>query len=374
MHKIGLRKIFLSSATSRLKFIKSCDYILGSLVARLIPAQMPKSPPSSVERLLVIRPGGIGDAVFLLTVLKSIKLKFPQVTIDVLCQARNAAVFASQRQVINQVYDSFADLRELSQNDYDLVVDTEQWHYLSALTAYAMRTAVRIGFASRPLRQKFFNQAVHYEDDAYELENFYRLFESLICPQDLKIEMDKSFEVTPYLKNWAEARIPSNSVTLSVAASVPERELSLEQLTILAQGVSSRGFCPIFLGGKDGLKKSRQIAHALKSAEAQYFVGKTSLDETAALIKSSRIFIGTDSGLMHLAVSVGTPVIGLFGAGNIRKWMSPGKAHWAVTENAPCSPCTAYGYGLPTCRGAFPCLRAMDLEAMMDRYLERLNV
>jgi len=369
MRKIGLREILLSSGSGGLKALKLCDYILGSMAARLVPAEIPMEIPSAVSRILIIRPGGIGDAVFLLPILKSVKLKNPQVCIDVLCQKRNSSVFSSQGNLVDHVYDSLADLRILRKNAYDIVVDTEQWHYLTALTSRQIKPHVKIGFATRPLRRKLVNVAVNYDANAYELENFSRLFESLMEVPGSKRELNGCFYLSEETKAWASLQIPANSVTIAIGASVPERRLGADQLAALAQGLVRRGLCPVFLGGKDVLPLSRQLMVCLGGTLAYSFVGTASLQESAALIKASRLFIGTDSGLMHLAAAVGSPVIAIFGAGNMKKWNSPKEGDVGINENLPCSPCTAFGYGLPICHGAFQCIRKMDMESMLDQYL-----
>ena len=337
----------------------------------MMPAQAPMQMPLNVSRILVIRPGGIGDAVFLLPVFKAIKLKNPQIRIDVLCERRNEAVFSSQMHLVDHVfrYDSLADLSGLCNEYYDIIVDTEQWHYSSALIALFMKAPVKIGFASRSLRGKFFNIAVKYDVDAYELENFSALFFGLIGPQGQIKDISNSYLLSQDLISWAELQIPRNSVTLAIGASVPERCLSTEQVIILAKVILRRGFHPVFIGGRDALVQSHRIMEQLDNSKGSNFVGKVSLSESVALIKASRMFIGTDSGLMHLACAVGSKVIAFFGAGNMKKWMRERPGQISVNEHVPCSPCTAFGYGLPTCHGTFHCLRKMDLDAVLDQYL-----
>jgi len=327
--------------------------------------------PQDVSRILVIRPGGIGDAVFLLPVFKSIKLKFPHLRIDVLCQKRNAPVFSSQKQWVDRVlvFESPLDLKSLLDRQYDVIADTEQWHYLSALTALTVKASLRTGFASRPLRGKLFNRPVPYDHEAYELRNFALLFEGLTEAQDRIKNIDNCFMLTQSLRSWAERQIPPNSVMVFAGGSVPERRLSQKQLVTLIKGILKRGFCAVLLGGKDVLSLSRRVLRQVSDSKVYDFIGKISLHESAALIKAGRIFIGTDSGVMHLACAVGSPVIALFGAGNMKKWMDSKQGQNGVREDLPCSPCTAFGYGLPVCRGAYSCLRKMDLDAILDKYL-----
>jgi 3-deoxy-D-manno-octulosonic-acid transferase/heptosyltransferase-1 len=67
--------------------------------------------------------------------------------------------------------------------------------------------------------------------------------------------------------------------------------------------------------------------------------GKTSLPILAEIYKSARAVITTDSGPMHLAAAVGTPVIALFGPTDPARTGPYGKGHTVIRTNLPCSPC-----------------------------------
>ena len=65
------------------------------------------------------------------------------------------------------------------------------------------------------------------------------------------------------------------------------------------------------------------------------------LQEIAELLRVSRLFIGNDSGMMHLSSLVGTPVVGIFGPGH-PKTTGPflvAEKQEIVSQNYPCSPC-----------------------------------
>ena len=67
--------------------------------------------------------------------------------------------------------------------------------------------------------------------------------------------------------------------------------------------------------------------------------GRTSLSELAYIYKKARFVITTDSGPMHLAAAVGTPVIALFGPTDPVRTGPYGEGHTIVRTELPCSPC-----------------------------------
>jgi exopolysaccharide biosynthesis WecB/TagA/CpsF family protein len=70
-------------------------------------------------------------------------------------------------------------------------------------------------------------------------------------------------------------------------------------------------------------------------------VGKTNLPQLADLIRSADVYIGADSGVMHMAASVRTPVIAIFGSSNAEAWSpySPNGITVVLRSQPMCSPC-----------------------------------
>jgi ADP-heptose:LPS heptosyltransferase len=69
------------------------------------------------------------------------------------------------------------------------------------------------------------------------------------------------------------------------------------------------------------------------------FAGKTTMKELIALLRRLRLFITNDSGPMHLAAAVGTPVIVLFGPTDPARTGPYGNGHTILRSGIPCSPC-----------------------------------
>ena len=82
--------------------------------------------------------------------------------------------------------------------------------------------------------------------------------------------------------------------------------------------------------------------------------------ETAGLVARSRLFIGPDTGLAHLAAAVGVPTVVLFGPGDHLKWGVSDATHAIVRKDLPCSPCSLFGYHKP-CR-TIACMKEIEVE------------
>jgi len=357
--KISFLDIFYSIASFRIKLLKIFDYLAGGAIAFVLPSLAREECPKRINNILIIRPGGIGDAIFLLPILKA--LSNQGLIVDILCEKRNAEVFTSQAHLLNRIFLYDQDPFAIFAHSYDLVIDTEQWHYLSALTGYFIQSSYKVGFATRVNRAKLFSRAVEYDLQSYELDNFLRLFSEVLIPAEI-YGLDGSFYIDVIDQAWAKGQIHDKCIAVFLGASIVLRRLNEEQMMAIVHGYLEKDYSIILLGGKDVRFFADVIAAKINSSKVLNYVGKLSLKQSGALIQQSSLFIGPDSGLMHLACALDVPVVGIFGPGNLAKWGPKGKKHKVITENAICSPCTRFGYTLPTCKGSYHCMKNIKID------------
>lgn len=126
----------------------------------------------------------------------------------------------------------------------------------------------------------------------------------------------------------------------------------------------------LIFGGKEEEELKWYIKE--KIGKNTKIVSDTTIRETTALISHCSLFISNDSGLMHLAASVGIPCIAIFGPTN-PKWVHPYNTQYLIVrENLPCSPCFYYSQKPLTCKwGDFRCVKNISVEKVM-RSVEKL--
>jgi len=95
----------------------------------------------------------------------------------------------------------------------------------------------------------------------------------------------------------------------------------------------------ILLFGKEGERGiSQEILRHFQGGGVD-LTGKTSLLQLAALLERCRILVTNDTGTMHVAAAVGTPVVALFGSTDPATTGPWGDRHTVVKKDVPCSPC-----------------------------------
>ena len=388
-YKIGFLTVLRASAFSKkIKVVKIIDYLLGIILQPFI-FKKPYSKGSmehikDVKNILVIRPGGIGDAVLVLQFINKLNNIFSNPKIDVLCEKRNFEIFIFQ-EGINHIFlfDRLSDILKLIFiKEYDVVFDTEQWHNTSAILTYFLKTKISIGFDTRPLRKKAYRYSVEYVQDMYEMLNFLNLLSPLniVDNKMLYAPFNFTFTIKKDTQEWAFKKIPHhNTVALFLKGSIKERCIDNEVILELANFLIKKGFFILLVGGKELIAEHGGISSSIIDKDRIFdFTGKTTLNETAALIKNCILYIGSDTGLTHLAYVLGIPTIAIFGPGNEKKWSPP--VNWVnkyISINLHKHNnriCTIFGYIIPPKKNE-TCFKEINVDnicALIEKFL--LNI
>jgi len=158
----------------------------------------------------------------------------------------------------------------------------------------------------------------------------------------------------------------------------PAKRWPADRFIAAARAVQTRTQCVwLILGGKTDVPVARAIAAALRqpdsgpgSAGVLEVSGQTSLRELMALLKLCRVLLTNDSGPMHLAAALGTPVVVPFGSTS-PELTGPGlpgdPRHHLLRANAPCSPCFRR-----ECPIDFRCMTAITVDLAVAAVLRAL--
>jgi len=111
---------------------------------------------------------------------------------------------------------------------------------------------------------------------------------------------------------------------LGIGAGKPEKKWPLAHFARLAAALQQRGHGVALLGGPEDAADARELAAILDPARTENLAGTLPLELTAAVVAGADLFVGNDSGPMHLASAAAAPgsfpVVGLFGAQDLARW------------------------------------------------------
>jgi ADP-heptose:LPS heptosyltransferase len=119
--------------------------------------------------------------------------------------------------------------------------------------------------------------------------------------------------------NWAEKVWPADRfVAVARALTAPGGVLEGARIAVLAG---------------PGAAERAMAAPVLSALDAVDLVGTLTLPEVAAVLRRAALYLGNDSGLMHLACAAGAPVVGLFGQSDAREYGPTGPRSVAVSAD-----------------------------------------
>lgn len=154
----------------------------------------------------------------------------------------------------------------------------------------------------------------------------------------------------------------------------PARRWDVQQFAELARQLQEKsGASIVVVGQKDDC--GQELAESLESPHID-LTGKTSLPQLADVIAHADLFVGADSGVMHLAAAVGTPVLSFFGPSNASAWQP-----WAMDglsavlrSGVACSPCSYVGQSIGAREGcaARTCMKLLRPSRAFATALELL--
>lgn len=361
--------------------LKVLDALVGQALCLALAPFAPRvsrprreGPP---ERVLVIRPGGIGDAVLFIPMLREVRRAWPHAALDLLLERRNAGVVA-ETGLADRVllYDRpITGLLPALRARYDLVIDTEQYHRLSAVVALLTRAPRRIGFATG-WRRWLFTETCPYDRARYEVHGFLDLARLATGGEPLWDSEQPFYPLSPASIDAASQALAPllgrTLVAIHPGASIPERRWPPERYAALARELAARGLGVVIVGGSTDIAAARVITRALEGLPHVDLAGRVKLADVAAVIARVAVYVSADTGVLHLAYGAGTPTVHLFGPGVLSKWGPPGARFASVRHETPCSPCTSYGYTPPCCQG-MACMLGITPERVLDAVLQQLR-
>lgn len=316
------------------------------------------------RKILVRVPNWVGDAVLSLPALRCLREKFPAAELVVLARPTVADLYRSQPEVDRVLefdhrgrHRGLRGLvrlsRELRALRFDLSV-LFQNAFQAALLAFLAGIPRRVGYA-RDVRGPLLTQAIrvprHGEIPPHETNYYLELLRRA---------------------GWLNALLQVERIPLTPAPALVERmrnrlrELGLEpgaspgRLRVVLAPGASYGSAKCWLPERyaalaDRLVEAHNAAVLLCGTPAEAslgeaiaarmrtqpidLVGKTTLEEFLALLPSADLFIGNDSGAMHLAAGVGLPQVAIFGPTDEQGTGPVNPAARLVKQPVSCSPC-----------------------------------
>ncbi|HEU4402014.1 MAG TPA: glycosyltransferase family 9 protein [Candidatus Polarisedimenticolia bacterium] len=296
--------------------------------------------PSAVARLLVVRTDRVGDMVLTTAALTDLREHFRQAEITRLAPPGPLELLRAHPAVDRLVPLSAAGLPRDLVGRFDLAIDfTSDESLRGALLVKRSRARWRAGLRGAG-REVFFNlsgpradQARHVADLGRDLAAFLGAAPRAAAPV---------LYVTNEEKGEAQARLAALGagvprVAIHPGGFYPSQRWSPERFAELISALTGRtGAACVVLAGPGEEDLARRIGAATTDALQ---AGPLTLRSLMAMIACCDLFIGNNSGPLHIAGALGVPTVSLMGPTDPRRFAPRGPADRVLRRPLPCSPC-----------------------------------
>ena len=318
------------------------------------------------ERILVIKLDHIGDVLLATPVFSNLRRAYPNAELHALTGAWSRVVLEKHPDVNNVVeYNSpafcrtgqptslretFKLYRQLRRQKYGLIVELRS-DWRTVWFAFLRLTPKRLSRAALQVANKLgFAQFSGTHETTRNLD----VLRQAGIPTSVETAI---FSVTTEDKKWASDFLATYQIDgqhpliaihpgspIALKRWLPERYAELADWLIAQKRAQI-----LFVGVKDEIPITTEI-QALMRGESINIAGKTTLTQLASILPTCNVFIGNDSGPMHLAAAVGTQTIGLYGPGDPTRFGPAGAKCQTIQRKSDC-PClgTVCRYGKSGC-------------------------
>ncbi len=364
----------------------------------------------SPRRILVRGTNWLGDAVMTTPALLRLREKFPAAHIALLTPEKLRDLWANHPAVNETISFTasesvFVTGKRLRAGKFDLALVLPN-SPRSALEVFLAGIPERTGYA-RPWRNVFLTQAVASRADAVKMHkrseaeiktliaasphhasrithhaSAHQIHEYLHLTAALGANPEPlapllavtSEEIEAAKKKFGLEKITQPVFGLNPGAEYgPAKRWPVEKFIAAAREIQQRTNCIwLIFGGGNDVELAERIAAEIHPPSSilhpQNLAGRTTLRELMALLKACHVLLTNDTGPMHVAAALGTPVVVPFGSTS-PELTGPGlpgdTRHRLLKSDAPCSPCF-----LRECPIDFRCMNGISVERVVAAVLE----
>ncbi len=323
-----------------------------------------------MSRILVIRLSSIGDIVLTTPVIRCLKKQIKDAEIHFLTKQSYSDVLANSPYIDNTYYwqdNSNEIIRQLKANHYDYIIDLHK-----NLRTWKIKSSLRVkSFTFNKLNVEkwlFVNFKINKLPHKHIVDRYFDAIQPLGVVNDGEgldffINPLDEIDVATYLPQHFQ----SGYSALVIGARHATKQLPLSKLEEVCKQVSHP---LVVLGGAE----DRETGDVLeKHFHDKVFnaCGKTSIGQSASLIRQSRAVITHDTGLMHIAAALRKKIISVWGNTvpefGMYPYLPKGSTPFSIVEikNLYCRPCSKIGYNKCP-KKHFRCMMEIDPHTIAD--------
>jgi len=342
-----------------------------------------------VRRILIVRLSALGDIVHALPVLNALRKAFPDAEIDWLVEETYAATLAlatglHRRIIVRATANissgdvvSFAStggyfraMSFLRSQHYDVALDL-QGLIKSATWARASGATRVIGFdrdaLREPLAGSLYTETIKPDVSGHVIRKNLSILPALGItpgPPELSLQPLASAEM---IKAIQSAGGSNGYIVINPGAAWPNKRWPPDRFGAIAKTLRDRtGLHSLVTWGPQERDLAESVSHASGGAASP--APPTSISDLAALMRSAALAISGDTGPLHIAAAVGTPIVGLFGPTRPER-----NGPWEPRDEVISMSDTCVCHHKRQCLRGAPCINEITVEQVIAAAERRLR-
>jgi heptosyltransferase I len=357
------------------KVLPNIEFI--GLISRKHTMTKPSRPSKEHERILIVRLSALGDIIQTMPVACALRDRFPHAKIDWVCQQGGSSlldghpaldeVLAVPRRWMRSLDEIRKVRRLLRSKRYDLAIDA-QGLLKSASLARLSGAKRRIGFArpwGREMSPWLATEAVDTQNFVHIIDRNLRILRPFgVDNPDVRFDIAEFPEARAAFKEQIHdiglSLEESRLAILNVGAAWPSKRWPPERFALLARHLAEQHnlISLTVFGSEEEQGLAEQVVQ--DSEGVARLAPKMSLQGLVELCRASRIFVGGDTGPLHMAAAVETPSVGLYGPFPAERH-GPRGEHCVMIQKM-----TMDGPVRERRRASDECMRAIDFECVAE--------
>ena len=334
------------------------------------------------ERFLILRMGALGDIVHTLPAVAALRQSFPRAQIDWLVDSKWSPVLEGNPDATKIIpidrrnwRNVFATIRQLRAARYTIALDFQSL-YRSAILARLSGAPRRVGFDAKYAREG--GAALFYTEKVtphrlHKVEHNIELVESVGArAEEIRFWLPTSREAREHVDRVLAAHGVTDFFVLSPGGGWASKCWPAERYGALHRALVERyGWRGVisFGPGERGLAEIVRCEACLpgQAASPEPLVELFDLPQLIALLRRAKLVVAADTGPLHLASALGTPVVGLYGPTDPAR-NGPFSKHDVVIRNASPEETTYRRDKTPA-----PSMLSITVEQVLDAIARRLR-
>ncbi len=342
-----------------------------------------------VNRLLIRGVNWVGDTILTYPSVQQLRIFFPRSYIAILVPDHlvdlwrtfpyiDEVISFRKDEKINPFWEDLKLIQILRRKSFDLaIIFPRSLH--SALQVYLAGIPIRVGYQSEG-RSLFLTHGIPRTEEILRIHRIYYYRKLIELFGDIETLPHPTLFLRVEDRRWADQTLKNFGIldgelligmnpgaTYGIAKCWPP-----ERFGELGKRLTEKLKVKILLFGK---KEEQSIVGEIckyLGKDGIDLSGKTSLLQLAALLERCHLLVTNDTGTMHMAAAVGTPVVAIFGSTNPATTGPWGEKHTVVRKEVPCSPCLKRV--CPTNHQCMDLIKVDEVEKVVKNRLEGLNI